>query len=929
MIRVRVAVLSFLLSASLIAAEEKVAAPEFPTDVQAALAALPDEARPIKTAIAKCGALYCMLPNGCEIIVMEKHSAPVASVQAWVRTGAINEGQWMGAGLSHFCEHMLFKGTKKRPTGVLDQEIRGAGGDDNAYTTSERTVYHITTQREGLDVSFHALADMIMDSTFPPEETTKEADVVYKEIERSLDNPDSMMWESFEQMLYQVHPYRVPVLGYPDRFKKVTRDEVFAYYQQRYSPQMSTFIAVGDFDAARVMPEMAKELATWQRRSVEQPAIPEEPEQVAPRRMDMTHPLCEVPKLIMGFPTVSIREPDLYALDVLASIVGDGRASRLYQSVKDQQNLVYEISAFNYTPQYRGWFGITAQTDEDKLEGAQAAILKVIEEAKTKKPTDDELARAKRKVYTQHIMAKMTAEGLAGNLGSDWFTAGDLDFSETYTEHIQQVSADEVLRVAKKYLVAQKLNTGVMHPKPKAEAAAKVAKADHAAEEAAKLKALNDELAALKARPEVKDANLLAEKAVFEFALKENGLRIVVKEDASLPVVSISMAGLGGVRWESVELAGAANLMADMLDRGTQKRSKLQLAEETDAIGANLSGFSGRNSFGVRVTGLSQDLPKLMELAGDCLLHPKFDAGELDQLKGETLQQIAQEDEDMGTLNQKILRPLLYGNHPYARQILGTAETVTKVKPDDLKKMHEAWVQPENLAISFAGDVTALKALDQALAHFGQMKAGKFKAPPVPAVPEIADAKKGEADKANITGAVLTIGFRGANLKSPDREPLDLISSVLSGLGGRLFQAFREKEGLSYSVGANNDTQLDGGAFIFFVQTDAKSLEKSVTKMFAEVKRLREEPVSEKELSSIKSYLAGTEAIELQDQGSLAQRLALAQLYEEGAQHVFSRKARLEKLTAEQVQAVAKKYLDPQRYAQAILKPKTDKHAEK
>jgi zinc protease len=718
------------------------------------------------------------------------------------------------------------------------------------------------------------------------------------------------------------------VLGYPDRFKKVTRDEVFAYYQQRYSPQMSTFIAVGDFEAARVMPEMAKELSTWQRKSVEQPAIPEEPEQVAPRRVDMTHPLCEVPKLIMGFPTVSIRDADLYALDVLASIAGDGRASRLYQSVKDQQNLVYEISAFNYTPQYKGYFGITAQTDDDKLAAAQAAIVKVLEEAKTKKPTDEELARAKRKVYTQHIMAKMTAEGLAGNLGSDWFTAGDMDFSETYSQHIQEVSADEVLRVAKKYLVAQKLSTAIMRPAPKPDAAAKAAKGDHAAEEAAHLKALNGELAALKARPEVKDANLLADKSVFEFGMKESGIRVVVKEDASLPVVSISLAGLGGTRWEPAELAGAANLMADMLDRGTQKRSKLQLAEETEAIGAQLSGFSGRNSFGVNVTGLSQDLPKLIDLASDCLLHPKFDAGELDKLKGETLQQIAQEDESIGTLNQKILRPLLYGNHPYARQVLGTAETVTKVTSDDLKKMHEAWVQPENIAVSFAGDITALKALDQALAHFGQLKPGKFKAPPVPAVPEIAEAKKGEGEKANITGAVLTIGFRGVNLKSPDREPLDLMSSVLSGLGGRLFQAFREKEGLSYSVGASNDAQLDGGAFVFFVQTDAKSLEKSVTKMFAEVKRLREELIDQKELDSIKSYLAGTEAIELQDQAALAQRLALAQLYEEGAQHVFSRKARLEKLTPEQVQAVAKKFLDPQRYAQAILKPKNDKHAD-
>src|SRR5258708_8080211 len=202
------------------------------------------------------GAVYALLPNGCEIILKEKHSAPVITVQAWMRTGANDEGKWMGAGLSHFCEHLLFKGTTKRPTGVLDQEIRGAGGDDNAYTTSERTVCHITCAADGFETSFNVLADMVMDSTFPPEETVKEHKVVYKEIERFLDNPEGVLYETFERTLYQRHPYRVPVLGYPDLFQRVTRDEVFAYYQERYSPQMCAFVAVGDIDPMVVLPKM-------------------------------------------------------------------------------------------------------------------------------------------------------------------------------------------------------------------------------------------------------------------------------------------------------------------------------------------------------------------------------------------------------------------------------------------------------------------------------------------------------------------------------------------------------------------------------------------------------------------------------------------------------------------------------------------------
>ena len=888
-----------------------------PEKLQAVMAALPAEARPQEMTLSKNGAIYALLPNGLEIIVKEKHSAPVVTVQAWVRTGAVDENKWLGAGLSHFCEHMLFKGTTKRQTGVLDQEIRGAGGDDNAYTTAERTVYHITTAADGFDTSFGVLADMVMDSTFPPEETVKEHKVVYKEIERFLDNPDGVLFETFERMLYQVHPYRVPVLGYPERFQEVTRDDVFAYYQQRYSPQMCTFITVGDFDPLQVMPKMALALSVWKRKSVAPVAVPEEPEQIAPRYVQVTHPLCQAPKIVMGFPTVPLRHPDLYALDVLASILGDGRSSRLYHSLKDEHNLALEVGAFDNTPMYMGYLAINAVVESANLDAARTAILRVIEDARNKAPSADELARAKRKVYTQHIFAQMTPDGLAETLGNDWLVAGDLDFSGDYSERIQQVTAEDVLRVAKEYLVPEKLNTAVLLPPSEAKAAVEAVakKEDDQA-------ALNAELKKLEADPAVAKASLLANKAVFEFTLKPSGVRVVVREDHSLSVVNIALASLGGTRWEGAALAGAGNLLAQMLDRGTGTRSKLKIASDAEDLGATLATFSGKNSFGVSISGLKQDLPKLMDLVGDTMLHPNFPKDEFDKLKDDTLQEIMQQDESLSVLNGKILRPLLYEGHPYARQTLGTTETVKKVTLDDLKKLHGEWVQPENLAVSFVGDVSALEALQFAQQYFGALQPGHFQAPAVPPIPELAEGKTGEGEKADIKGAILTLGFRGVDLKSQNRESLDLIAALLSGLGGRLNVALREKQGLAYDIGVNNDSQLDGGAIVFYIHTDAKSLDKALAGMWEEVNKLRGETVPAKELESVKNYLSGTEAIELQNQADLAQRLALAQLFNEGAAHVFGRRARLDKLTVEDVKAAADKFLDQKHWAKAVLKPK-------
>ncbi|MCY3021270.1 MAG: pitrilysin family protein, partial [Planctomycetota bacterium] len=857
-------------------------------------------------------------------------NAPVVALQAWVRTGAMNEGKWMGAGLSHFCEHLLFKGTPQRPAGVLDQVIRGAGGDDNAYTTSERTVYHITGAANGFDVAFSALADMVMNAAFPPDETVKEHAVVMKEIERHLDSPDDMLWEAFERTIYQEHPYRVPVLGYPDRFQSVTRDEVFAYYQERYAPEMTTFIAVGDFEAPKILPAMARTLAVWKRKSVAPVTVPPEPEQVAPRFVQVSHPLCEVPKLVLAFPAVSQRHPDLYALDLLASILGDGRSSRLYRSVKDELDAVLEVSASNYTPLYPGYFTVTATTEPDKLERARAGILAVLEEARSKKPGSEELARAKRKVYTQHIFQQMTADGQAGDLGSGWLVAGDLDFAEHYTERIQQVSAEEVLRAAKQYLVPEKLTTAILIPKPKPE---KEQATERGAGQSAgspydEQRRLETEAQKLLAEPAITKGSFLVSKAVFEFALKSNGLRVVVREDHTLPVVNIVLAALGGLRWEPADLAGEANMLAEMLDRGTTKRSKLKIATETEGLGASLSTFSGRDSFGVTISGLKQDSGKLMDLAADCMLHSGSPSDELERLRTDVLQQIAQEDESLFVLNSKILRPLLFGSHPYARQLLGTPDTVRKVAQQDLKALHRALVQPENMAVSLVGDITALEALALTRQYLGELKPGGFRAPAVSPMPELAGSKKGQGEKEKITGAILTLGFRGTDIKGADRETLELMAALLSGLGGRLYVSLREKQGLAYDVGVYNESHLDGGDFVFYIQTDAQSLDKALDGMWKEIQKLRAEPAPQNELNSIKNYLAGMEAISLQNQGELAQRLALAELYNEGAAHVFDRKARVEKITAEALKAAAAKYLDEKTWAQAVLKPAPNPKAE-
>ncbi|MBE7462675.1 MAG: insulinase family protein [Planctomycetes bacterium] len=892
-------------------------APPIDEKVREALKALPAEAKPEELRRARNGAYYALLPNGAELIVQEKRTAPVVAVQAWVRTGAIHETEWLGAGMSHFCEHLLFKGTAKYPTGQLDQIMRGAGADDNAYTSSDRTVYHATGSSENFATLFDALSDMVMHSTFPAEEVTKEHAVVVKEIERSLDDPDSALWDAFQRTLYQEHPYRVPVLGYPDRFAKVTREEVWAYYQRRYAPQLTTFVAAGDLSAAEALPLMAKAVAGWARKSVAPVVVPEEPPQVAPRRAVLAHPLCEMPKFQLAFPTVSIRHPDLYALDVLASILGSGRSSRLYKAVQDEKQLVHEIECWNYTPDHPGMFSVGASMDPEKIEAARAAIWDVLKAACATPPTPEELARAQRKVAADHIFQQMTAEGVASALGNDWHAAGDLDFSQTYSDGIGKVTAEDVLAAAQKYLIPQRENFVLLLPEGVAAPAAQAAEAGPAQASGGpppdELKARYPELAAV-------ERAVLAGAPTWTFTFK-NGLRAVLREDRSIPALHASLVALGGLRLEPVELPGAGNLLAEMLDRGCAAANKEQLAAAVENLGAKLETFGGSNTFGLNLRALKSDAPRVFDLAVSSLLEPTFPEADLEKARDEVLAKLKQQDEYIWSLNNKVFRPLLWGAHPYARHALGTPESVAKLTSADLKSLHARWVRPDGLAVAFVGDADATQALDWLSARLAKLPKPAEALPAGQEPPGLAGAKEGDQRKPGLQGAVLTLGFRTVDLKHPDRVALDLLAAVLEGLGGRLGVKIREEQGLAYAVGAMHQPQLDGGSFMLYVQTDPQNLKRCLESFWEIVNDLRAKPMSAEELLNAQQYLAGQEGVQLQELNQVAQRLALAQLYGEGTASVFTYRDRVRNVTLEQLHAAILKYLSLEHYARATVQP--------
>src|SRR5213595_1262700 len=335
------------------------------------------------------------LPNGLTVIVQEDHSAPVASVQAWCATGSVNEDEHIGAGLSHILEHMLFKGTRTRSTNAIAQKIQDVGGYINAYTSFDRTVFWIDVPKDGVATALDVLTDAMMNSTLPPEEYRKEQEVIRREFAMGMDDPDRMAGLLLFATAYQRTPYRFPVIGELEIYNQLTQEQVMQYYKTRYVPNNLTFIVVGDVDAEKVRQQLTELFKPYPEKSLKPVFIPAEPPQLGLREVHQEFPT-ELTHFAMAWHIPEVTSPDVPALDLLSTILGEGRSSRLYRRVREEAGLAFRISAFSYTPGDPGLFGIDATLDPRKRDDAEKLILQIIAEVKQAGVTADELMKGKK-----------------------------------------------------------------------------------------------------------------------------------------------------------------------------------------------------------------------------------------------------------------------------------------------------------------------------------------------------------------------------------------------------------------------------------------------------------------------------------------------------------------------------------------------------
>ncbi len=829
-----------------------------------------------------------ILDNGLTVLFKSAPATRLVSIDARVAAGSAQEGAYAGSGISHFIEHMIFKGTRKRGVGEIEKKIRSLGGTINGATSYDYTVFTITIPSDHFTSALDILSDSLFNANMNRRELDKERGVILKEMKLNKDDPMRQISRLMWSLAFRSHPYRYPIIGHESLFIKLTREDLLKHHKRLYLPNNMILTAVGDIEEDIALSEIKRHFGSIDRGILEDRAFPQEKPQISKRSLSVVKDI-SMAYFALGYRSTSLHHPDMPALDILSNILGQGGNSRLNDILYRKKELVYSIGCWNYTPRDPGIFIISGVAEPEKLDAALGVISEELSHIISDGVDESEIERAKKMISTQYIFSLESLPDQADSLAVNEMLTGNFNYAERYLEALDSITREDVSDVAKKYLNSDSLSVVTLSPE---------------------------------IEPVSVEAEKMAKGNIQKYTLP-NGLKVLVMEDHSLPTISLLAACTAGLRAETEKTAGISNLTGQTMIRATRSRSEAELASALEEMGAGLGYFSGHNSLGMKMDILSKDMDKGLELFMDIVREPSFNEAIVAREKGAVLASIDSIKDNIFKDGMKAFKENLFRVHPYRFQTIGINGSVSSLTAKDLEEFHSKYFIPNNMVLAAFGDLDAQDIKKKIESHFSGMKAGSEPEFTKAVEPSqgISRNKKKKADKEQ---SLLLMGFKGATMEGRDRHVLHIISTALSGITGRLSARLRQDLGVAYSVGSFSVPALDPGYFVLYVATTAENIERSKEEFINQVRQLNKKGLSSEELESAKGELIGNQSIALQTKSALAYQAALDELYGLGHNRYKEFARTISLLTNDDIIRVSRKYLDPGAFTLIVIEGKPE-----
>lgn len=848
------------------------------------------------------------LKNGLKVLLIPNHKSPVVSVQMWVHNGSADEGKGE-EGLSHFVEHLVFKGSRKFGPGEIAKSVEGSGGELNAYTSFDQTVFYVTISKSFVDVALESVLEMMGFPLFDPKEVNAERDVVIEEIKRGKDNPQRMASQLLFSTVYQKHPYGRPVIGYDKVVNKTSVKNIKKFYQARYSPKNMFLVVAGDFKATEIKKKIIQAYSEIPVTKVSKPKRTKEPVQKSPRLKIETSTF----KQSLGYiswPVPAISHKDHVVLDVMTLILGQGDSSRLVHKLRLEKPLVNSVGAFSYGLSDGGVVAVSFAAEPEKLTEIYPEISKEILRIKTELVSDDEIAKAIINLSAQEIYSAETVNGLANKAGSQQFFYKDPLFHLKYLKQLAKVTSKDVLRVAKKYLVKEKVSLTLV-TKNKSPQIARTTKQfiQGLKQDKALVNSVTKNKTGLKNKTSKLSANLSHAVAARGRAnqthrlVTESGIRLFIRPVKDTPLVSARVGFLGGARLAGMNQSGLAELTTRCWLGGTEVRDEIEIARESEALGIGLGATAGRNSIIISADYLAKFEKTGVDLFGDVLLNAHFPEEVFAREREIQINQIKNKADNPAQVCSNEFLRLMFPDHPYSQDVLGTAESLNKFQQEHLLKFKFDSLDPKKCFVVVTGNADPEKWHER-LSLWEKAMPMKPAAIKDYNLSPLMRSQHGflKIDKEQTH---LIVGYRGLAIDSKDRLALNLIQSVLAGQGGRLFLELRDKESLAYAVSPMMMMGVGTGYFGGYIACSPEKTKKARDMMLQEFDKIASHLVSEQELLRSKRYLIGSHDIDLQRTTSIASAILLDEIYGLNSDTNFNVGELYMQITAEQVRDVA------------------------
>lgn len=772
------------------------------------------------------------LENGQTVIIKEVRTNPIVTMDTWIRTGSINEND-KNNGVSHFLEHLFFKGSTNHEPGEFDKILETKGAVTNAATSKDFTHYYITIPSKHFEEALSLHADMLLNPLIPRKELERERKVVLEEISKDENSPNHVVYDNLVSMLYSNHPYKRKVIGTKEIIETIPREEILNYYNTWYTPSNMVTVIVGDVNTGDVLEKIKRNFKC-------NPQKP--PKSNYPKEKQLTKQAKKIAYLpsqsgymLIGFRGTAISDPDSYALDVLATILGEGRSSVFYQDIKNKSQLAYSISASNAGFRDDGIFYISANFTPDKLNKLEKTIFDKINEIKQNGVTQEQISLAKNLIERNTYYERESISNMAQELGYIMVTANDIRVYDDYVANIRNVTADDVKKAANKYLGINKSAVSIVLP------------------ESSKEKEISNKTTA----PIVESKLVSENKNTQKYSLS-NGTTVLITPNTSNEIIAINIFAKGGNFLQ--EKLGTSNLTASTMLKGTKKYTQQELAETLEDSGIKIAPAVRSDAFSVTVLTTKNEYEKTLSLLNEIINNATFNDYEIEKVKNEKLNAIKQSRDIPLQVALEDYKHLIFDGTPYSNSSKLLEKNIPSISRTDMVAYYNKIFAPQNIVVSVNGNVDKDQTLKAFSTMFKSTNSEKFAfTPHIQEIKPIKSARESIKQAPDTNTDWIFLGWQAAGMNNKkDYATLQVIDSLLgTGMSSRLFKNLRDQEGLAYQLGSSYSANALKGAFLVYIGTNPQTLEKAQKMLLAEINKLKTEFVSTKELEEAKEKLLG------------------------------------------------------------------------